>query len=48
MMNPIQMERLCEHMGKLRLFKSRERLKAVLQQAATILTAWLTHSKSSI
>jgi DNA replication protein DnaC len=34
MMNPIQVERLCEHMGKLRLFKSRERLEAVLQQAA--------------
>ena len=33
-MNPIQVERLCEHMGKLRLFKSRERLEAVLQLAA--------------
>ena len=33
-MNPAQLERLCEHLLKLRLFKSRERLEALLQQAA--------------
>ena len=29
-----QLERLCEHLLKLRLFKSRERLEALLQHAA--------------
>jgi DNA replication protein DnaC len=33
-MNPTQLERLSEHLTKLRLFKSRERLEALLQQAA--------------
>ena len=33
-MNPAQLERLSEHLTKLRLFKSRERLEALLQQAA--------------
>jgi DNA replication protein DnaC len=33
-MNPGQLERLGEHLVKLRLFKSRERLEALLQQAA--------------
>jgi len=33
-MNPAQLERLTEHLTKLRLFKSRERLGALLQQAA--------------
>jgi len=33
-MNPVQMERLSEHMTRLRLFKSRERLEALLQEAA--------------
>ena len=33
-MNPVQMERLGEHMTRLRLFKSRERLEALLQEAA--------------
>ena len=33
-MNPAQLERLCEHLLKLRLFKSRERLEALLQHAA--------------
>ena len=33
-MNPAQLERLTEHLTKLRLFKSRERLEALLQQAA--------------
>src|SRR4029079_18524401 len=31
---PAQLERLCEHLLKLRLFKSRERLEALLQHAA--------------
>jgi len=34
-MNPAQMERLSENLMKLRLLKSRERLEAVLQDAAT-------------
>jgi DNA replication protein DnaC len=34
-MNPAQLERLAEHLLKLRLFKSRERLEALLQQAAS-------------
>lgn len=34
-MNPVQLERLGEHLLKLRLFKSRERLEALLQDAAT-------------
>jgi hypothetical protein len=33
-MNPAQLERLGEHLLKLRLFKSRERLEALLQEAA--------------
>ena len=33
-MNPGQLERLSEHLLKLRLFKSRERLEALLQEAA--------------
>lgn len=33
-MNPGQMERLSEHLTKLRLLKSRERLEAMLQKAA--------------
>src|SRR3990172_9124278 len=33
-MNPGQLERLPEHLLKLRLFKSRERLEALLQEAA--------------
>ena len=33
-MNPAQIERLAEHLLKLRLLKSRERLEALLQQAA--------------
>ncbi len=33
-MNPSQLKRLSEHLAKLRLFKSRERLEALLQQAA--------------
>jgi DNA replication protein DnaC len=33
-MNPAQLERLSEHLLKLRLFKSRERIEALLQQAA--------------
>ncbi len=33
-MNPAQLERLVEFLLKLRLFKSRERLEALLQQAA--------------
>ena len=33
-MNPAQLERLSEHLMKLRLFKSRERLEALLQHAA--------------
>jgi DNA replication protein DnaC len=33
-MSPTQLERLAEHLTKLRLFKSRERLEALLQQAA--------------
>jgi len=33
-MNPAQLERLSEHLVKLRLFKSRERLEALLQRAA--------------
>jgi DNA replication protein DnaC len=33
-MNPAQLERLAEHLQKLRLFKSRERLEALLQEAA--------------
>jgi DNA replication protein DnaC len=32
--NPAQLERLGEHLLKLRLFKSRERLEALLQHAA--------------
>ena len=34
-MNPAQLERLGEHMARLRLFKSRERLEALLQEAAS-------------
>jgi DNA replication protein DnaC len=34
-MNAVQLERLSEHLQRLRLFKSRERLEALLQQAAT-------------
>lgn len=33
-MNPAQLERLSEYLMKLRLFKSRERLEALLQHAA--------------
>ena len=33
-MNPAQLERLSEHLMKLRLLKSRERLEALLQDAA--------------
>ena len=33
-MSPAQLERLGEHLQRLRLFKSRERLEALLQQAA--------------
>jgi DNA replication protein DnaC len=33
-MNALQLERLGEHMTRLRLFKSRERLEALLQEAA--------------
>jgi DNA replication protein DnaC len=33
-MNPAQLERLAEHLLKLRLFKSRDRLEALLQDAA--------------
>lgn len=33
-MNAAQLERLSAHMTRLRLFKSRERLEALLQQAA--------------
>ena len=33
-MNPVQLERLGEHMARLRLFKSRERIEALLQEAA--------------
>ncbi|MGH9576448.1 MAG: hypothetical protein ACRD3R_03340, partial [Terriglobales bacterium] len=33
-MNATQLERLGEHMVRLRLFKSRERLEALLQEAA--------------
>ena len=33
-MNAVQLERLGEHMTRLRLFKSRERLEALLQEAA--------------
>lgn len=35
MINPAQIERLSEHLGKLRLFKCKERLEAILQQAAS-------------
>lgn len=34
-MNPAQLERLGEHLHRLRLFKSQERLEALLQEAAT-------------
>ena len=34
-MNPAQLERLGEHMARLRLFKSRERLEALLQETAS-------------
>ncbi len=34
-MTPAQLERLGEHLQRLRLFKSRERLEALLQEAAT-------------
>ncbi|MBI3041799.1 MAG: ATP-binding protein [Betaproteobacteria bacterium] len=34
-MNPAQLERLGDHMTRLRLFKSRERLEALLQEAAS-------------
>lgn len=34
-MNPAQLERLAEYLHKLRLFKIRERLEALLQQAAS-------------
>jgi DNA replication protein DnaC len=34
-MNAAQLERVSEHLQRLRLFKSRERLEALLQQAAT-------------
>jgi DNA replication protein DnaC len=34
-MNALQLERLGEHLQRLRLFKSRERLEALLQTAAT-------------
>ncbi len=33
-MNPTQLERLREHLTRLRLLKSRERLDALLQEAA--------------
>jgi len=33
-MNAAQLERLGDHMTRLRLFKSRERLEALLQDAA--------------
>ena len=33
-MSPAQIERLQEHLKRLRLFKSRERLEALLQEAA--------------
>lgn len=33
-MNPAQLERLQQHLHHLRLFKSRERLEALLQEAA--------------
>ncbi|MBA1147475.1 ATP-binding protein, partial [Ectothiorhodospiraceae bacterium WFHF3C12] len=33
-MNPAQLERLGEHLHRLRLFKSQERLEALLQEAA--------------
>jgi DNA replication protein DnaC len=39
-MNPAQLERLSEHLHKLRLFKSRERLEALLQQAAAKETSY--------
>ena len=39
-MNPAQMERLSEHLLKLRLFKSRERLEALLQEAAARETSY--------
>src|SRR5207244_9135217 len=34
-MNPAQLERLHEHLQRLRLFKSRERLEALLQDATS-------------
>ena len=34
-MTPAQIERLQEHLARLRLFKSRERLEALLQEAAS-------------
>jgi len=34
-MNPVQLERLGEHLQRLRLFKSRERLEALLQEATS-------------
>ena len=33
-MTPAQLERLSEHLQRLRLFKSKERLEALLQEAA--------------
>jgi hypothetical protein len=33
-MTPAQLERLGEHLQRLRLFKSKERLEALLQEAA--------------
>ena len=37
MTTPAQLERLGEHLRKLRLLKSGERLEALLQQAAAII-----------
>jgi hypothetical protein len=39
-MNPAQLERLSEHLHKLRLFKSCERLEALLQEAAAKETSY--------
>jgi len=35
-MNPAQLERLGEQLQRLRLFKSKERLEALLQQAVAV------------
>lgn len=43
-MNPAQLERLREHLTRLRLLKSRERLDALLQEAAAKDLSYATSS----